>query len=54
MSLVSQPEEPVGLTVVAPDEALRSARPLPDSADLAIDGMTDAEWEAFERALAER
>lgn len=54
MSIVSQPDEPFGLTVVAPDEALRLAQPLPDSADLAIDGLTDAEWEAFERALAER
>ncbi|MGF1597930.1 MAG: hypothetical protein ACFCVK_13520 [Acidimicrobiales bacterium] len=35
-------------------EALRLARPLPNDAEMAIEGLTDEEWAAFEQALAER
>jgi hypothetical protein len=36
------------------DEALRQARPLPSDAEMAIEGLTDEEWIAFEQALIER
>jgi hypothetical protein len=42
------------LRVYPPDEALRSARPLPRREDLVIEDVSDAEWEAFLEALAER
>jgi hypothetical protein len=54
---VSVAENPHGsshLTVVAPDEALERARPLPSDDDMAIEGLTDEEWDAFEQALADR
>ncbi len=54
MSTVSRPENPEGLTVLCPQEALGRARPLPSDEDMAIDGLTDDEWRAFETALAER
>lgn len=54
MSSVPQPDRPTGLTVVAPDDALREARPVPDLAELTIEGLTDEEWDAFEQAIAER
>ena len=54
MSVVPNPEEFGGLTILPPDEALRRARPLPSDAELAIEGLTDDEWKAFEKALAER
>lgn len=55
MSVVPNPKELEGLTILPPEEALRRARPpLPSDAELAIDGLTEAEWEAFEKALAER
>lgn len=46
--------EPVGLTVLPPEEALKRALPMPSDEDMQIDGLTDAEWKAFENALAER
>jgi len=49
---VLPPEE--ALTVLPPEEALRRARPVPVEKDLRIEGLTDAEWAAFEKAIAER
>jgi hypothetical protein len=54
MSVVSPSEEPTGLTVLPPEQALERALPAPTDAELVIDGLTDAEWEAFSEALAER
>ena len=54
MPAMTQPEQPSGLTVLPPQEALRLARPLPDPADLAIEGISDEEWDAFEQALIDR
>lgn len=54
MSLPDHPQEPDHLTVVSPKEALQRARPLPSDDDMAIEGLTEQEWDAFERALAER
>ena len=42
------------LTILPAKEALRRARPLPSSDEMAIEGLTDEEWEAFEAAIAER
>lgn len=44
----------MGLTVLPPEEALRRARPLPSDSEMAIEGLTEDEWKAFEQALAER
>jgi len=54
VTVVPRPEEPVGLTVLPPEEALRRARPLPSDSEMAIEGLTEDEWKAFEQALAER
>lgn len=54
MSVVPHPDEPTGLTVLPPEEALKRARPLPSDHEMAIEGLTDDEWTAFEKALAER
>lgn len=54
MSSVPQPDEPIRLTVLPPREALQQARPLPSNEDMAIEGLTDDEWLAFEKLLAER
>ena len=54
VSSVPQPIEPAGLTVLPPDEALKRALPLPSDEDMRIEGLTEAEWAAFERALADR
>jgi hypothetical protein len=53
VSSIQEPGEPT-LRVYPPDEALRSARPLPRREDLVIEDVSDAEWEAFLEALAER
>lgn len=53
MSVAEQTPEPQ-LTVLPADEAARRARPLPSDEDLALDDVTDEEWYAFDRALAER
>lgn len=52
MSVVPDPDEPSRLTILPPAEALRRALPLPSDSEMAIDGLTDSEWEAFEQALA--
>lgn len=54
MSVVSNSDEPVSLTLLPTAEALKAARPVPNLEDLAIEGLTEAEWKAFEQALAER
>ena len=54
MSVVSHSDEPTGLTVVVPDEALKRAQPLPSDEDMAITDLTDDEWKAFQKALADR
>lgn len=54
VSTVPQPDEPLGLTVLPPEEARQRARPLPSDDDMAIEGLTEDEWKAFEQALAER
>ncbi len=52
MSTVEQPEEPI-VRVYPPDEALKSARPLPPRDRLVVEDITDDEWKAFQEALAE-
>jgi len=47
-------EEPPALIVLSPEEALRRARPLPSDSEMAIEGLTEDEWKAFEQALTER
>ena len=54
MSSVPHPAEPTGLTVLPPEEALARALPVPTDEELAIEGLTDDEWKAFAKALAER
>ena len=52
VSSIQQPGEPT-LRVYPPDEALRSARPLPRREDLVIEDVPDEEWAAFLEALTE-
>jgi len=54
VALAEDPQESDHLTVVAPKDALQRARPLPSDDDMAVDGLTDDEWDAFEQALADR
>ncbi len=54
VSVVERPDEPPKLTVVSPKDALRLARALPGVGEMAIEGLTSEEWQAFEAALAER
>lgn len=54
VSVAENPQEYNHLTVVSPKEALRRARPLPSDDDMAVEGLTDKEWDAFEQALADR
>lgn len=54
VSVISPSDEPTGLIVLQPDEALKRARPAPKDEDLAIEDLTDAEWEAFTEALTGR
>jgi len=54
VSVAENPQEPRRLTVVTPKEALQRARPLPSDDDMAVEGLTDEEWDAFEQALADR
>ena len=53
VSVVKQPDGPA-LVVLPPEEALRSARPLPSVEELTIEGLTSDEWNALNRVLAER
>jgi len=54
VSVAKSPHESSHLTVVTPREALDRAQPLPNDDDMAVEGLTDEEWDAFEHALAER
>jgi hypothetical protein len=54
VSVAENPHASSHLTLVASDQALERARPLPSDDDMAIDGLTDEEWDAFEQALADR
>lgn len=54
VSIAFHPDEPVSLTVLPPDEALLCVLPTPTAEDLAIEGLTDEEWDAFEHALSTR
>ncbi len=49
----SDSEEPK-LIVVGPKDALRLARPLPPDGEMAIEGLTEAESDAFIAALEGR
>jgi hypothetical protein len=42
------------LTLVTPTVAVERAMPLPTDADMAVEGLSEDEWNAFERALADR
>lgn len=47
-------EEQLRIVFYPPEEALRRARPLPPREEMGLgDDMTDEEWEAFQKALAE-
>jgi hypothetical protein len=52
MSTVEQPEEPI-VGVYSPDEALKSARPLPPRDRLVVEDITADQWKAFQEALPE-
>ena len=54
VSIASNSNEPVGLTVLPSDEALLRTLPVPTAEELEIEGLTDEEWDAFEQALAAR
>jgi hypothetical protein len=54
VSAIDPSAEPIGLTVLSPEDALHSAKPAPTDSELVIDGLTDAEWAAFETALADK
>lgn len=54
MAVVPSSDQPLVLTVVPPEEAVRLARPLPSNDEMAIEGLTDDEWKAFEQALTDR
>jgi hypothetical protein len=54
VSVAENPHDASDLTVVGPREALQRAKPLPGDDDMAVEGLTDDEWDAFEHALADR
>ena len=54
MSVAEDPRNVSHLTVIAPLHAVDRAQRLPDPDDMAIEGVTDDEWAAFEHALADR
>lgn len=54
MALAENPQDSGHLTVVAPKEALQRARPLPSDDEMAVEGLTDDECDAFAQALADR
>lgn len=51
MSVTGAPHGASNLTVVTLGEALARSLPLPSDEDMAIEGLTDEEWDAFEDAL---
>jgi hypothetical protein len=54
MSVAENPKGSSHLTVVVAKDALQRAKPLPGDDDMAIDDLTDDEWDAFAQALADR
>jgi hypothetical protein len=42
------------LIVVSAKKAVERAKPLPSDDDMALEGLTDDEWDAFERAIADQ
>ena len=54
MSIASHSDGSSGLTVLPPEEALERALPAPTAEELAIEGLTDEEWTAFQEALTSR
>lgn len=54
MSVAEDPRNVSHLTVLAPLDAVDRAPRLPDDDDMAIEGLTDDEWAAFEHALTDR
>ena len=54
MSVAEDPRNVSHLTVLTPLDAVERAQRLPDDADMAIEGLTDDEWAAFEHALSDR
>lgn len=54
VSVAENPRESSRLTVATPKDALQRAQPLPGDDDMAVEGLTDDEWAAFEQALADR
>ena len=53
VSVAEQTPEP-HVMVLPPEDAVRRARPLPGGDELALEDVTDDEWDAFQQALAER
>jgi hypothetical protein len=54
VSVVPHPDEPTALTVLPPEEALKRAQVLPTDDEMAIEGLTEDEWKAFDKALSEQ
>jgi hypothetical protein len=54
MSVAESPHESSDLIVVSAKEAVERAKPLPSDDDMAVEGLTDDEWDAFERAIADQ
>ena len=54
VSVAENPSESGNLTVVVPKDALLRAQALPSDDDMAVEGVTAEEWDAFEQALADR
>mgnify|MGYP006952621480 CR=1 FL=1 len=54
VSVAENPSESGNLTVVVPKDALLRAQALPSADDMAVEGVTAEEWDAFEQALADR
>lgn len=54
VSVAENSQEPSHLMMVTPKDALQRALPLPSADDMAVEGLTDEEWDAFEQALADR
>jgi hypothetical protein len=48
------PGESDHLTILPAREALWGALPLPSRDEMAVDGLTNEEWTAFEAAIASR
>jgi hypothetical protein len=47
-------QDPSGLEVLPPDEALRRAKPLPPPECMVLEDVSDDDWTAFQEALAEQ